>query len=366
MSLAGEGRGHAVRAMTLVERLIAQNEIVLFSSGEAYEFLEASCHRWTPHVETRSIPGIRFHYSGNKLDLTKSILTGLRYAWNDLRPTVRELTRQVEAEQPDLIITDFEPCLPRAAQAAGLPFISLDHQHFLTTYDLSILPLHLRRYAWLMGFAVRLYHSGAAKTIVSSFFTPPLRPGSEDVTQIGPLIREEVTRRIPSDEGFIVSYLRKHTPASVVEYLAGCGKPVRIYGLGEQERRGSLSFLPISEANFLDDLAACSAVISAAGNQLLGESLFLGKPFFAMPERDHHEQMINAHFLSAMGCGDWRRLEFVDAAAICGFIQNLDPYRPGLKQTCGRLNGTEQAIQVIQDQLLHSCGRERIASTAQA
>ena len=32
--------------------------------------------------------------------------------------------------KPDLVITDFEPLLPRAARLEGVPYISIDHQHF--------------------------------------------------------------------------------------------------------------------------------------------------------------------------------------------------------------------------------------------
>ena len=39
---------------------------------------------------------------------------------------------------------------------------------------------------------------------------------------------------------------------------------------------------------FVDDLAGSAAMIGAAGNQLIGESLYLGKPLFVMPERRHH------------------------------------------------------------------------------
>ena len=45
------------------------------------------------------------------------------------------------------------------------------------------------------------------------------------------------------------------------------------------------------------------AVVSTAGNQLVGEALYLGKPVLVMPERVNFEQAINAHYLEQSGAG---------------------------------------------------------------
>ena len=39
ISLCGEGRGHATRICTLVERLKREHEILIFTSGDALVFL---------------------------------------------------------------------------------------------------------------------------------------------------------------------------------------------------------------------------------------------------------------------------------------------------------------------------------------
>jgi uncharacterized protein (TIGR00661 family) len=82
---------------------------------------------------------------------------------------------------------------------------------------------------------------------------------------------------------------------------AGC--PVRIYG-GYKEigREGNLTFLPLSNLPFLEDLASCRGVISTAGNQLMGEAIFLGKPVLVMPERCV-EQRLNAAAVKRLGIG---------------------------------------------------------------
>ena len=106
-------------------------------------------------------------------------------------------------------------------------------------------------------------------------------------------------------------------------------------------RQGCLSFHAIDERRrFVEDLASCAGLFSAAGNQLLGEALYFRKPVFAIPEGMHHEQQINAHFLRQMGAGDWTTVESFRADQLAGFLGRLDEYRDNLSGLAGSMNGS--------------------------
>ncbi|MHA7834905.1 MAG: glycosyltransferase family protein, partial [Algiphilus sp.] len=64
----------------------------------------------------------------------------------------------------------------------------------------------------------------------------------------------------------------------------------------------NLEFCAPSNEWFAHDLAACRAVLSTAGNQLIGEALHFGKPILAVPE-DAFEQRLNATMVERMGIG---------------------------------------------------------------
>lgn len=363
-SMAGEGRGHAARVRTLAEHLKRDHELVLFAPDDAYEFL-SRCYpsdRPDPNVRLLRIPGLRFHYTGRKLDLMKSIGSGLHYAARELPRLVRAFRRRIQAERPDLVITDFEPSLPRAARRERVPVLSIDHQHVLLAYDLSSLPSELRWYAWLMGFAVRWHVSGQTEAVASSFYSPPLKPGWEHVRQVGPLIRPEVAAARPTDGDYLLSYLRANTPESVLMLLADLGVPIKVYGLGERPPMGSLTFCPIHETQFVTDLAGCRAVACAAGNQLLGESLYLGKPVLALPETQHHEQRINAYFLQQMGVGLATELESLNADLLQRFLAHLPEYRRELQRRRGQFDGTADTLTAIHGLL--SRANPRVLSAA--
>ncbi|HUQ72396.1 MAG TPA: glycosyltransferase family protein [Planctomycetaceae bacterium] len=365
-SMAGEGRGHAARVRTLVEHLRHDHELVLFAPDDAYEFL-SRCYPSDlpdPNVRLLRIPGLRFHYTGRKLDLMKSIGSGLYYAGREMPRLVRALRRRMQAERPDLVISDFEPALPRAARREGVPVLSIDHQHVLLAYDLSNLPSELQGYAWLMCFAIRWHVSGATEAVASSFYSPPLKPGWEHVRQVGPLIRPEVASARPTTGDYVLSYLRVNTPDHILTMLADLGLPIKIYGLGERPAQGSLSFLPIHETQFVTDLAGCRAVVCAAGNQLLGESLYLGKPVLALPETQHHEQRINAFFLQQMGVGRATELETLDAGLLQRFLSELPAYRARFDDLRGQFDGTADALAAIHEALDHALARRETSVTA--
>jgi uncharacterized protein (TIGR00661 family) len=351
IGVCGEGRGHAARALTLIERFGGRHELLVASTDEALALLAARTGACRAAVRFLDVPGIRFEYAGGRIDVSRSIAAGLWYGWRRLPAILGRVTRALEAFGADLVITDFEPVLPRAARRLGVPIVSVDHQHFLLAYDLRHLPHGLRWQAACMGLAVRLYVRGAADTVVSAFFRPPLVRGWEQVVQVGPLLRGAVLAAEPHEGGHVVSYLRRHTPAAVLDALAACGLPVRVYGLGGRAPRGAVTFHEIDETRFVEDLAGCAAVVAAGGNQLIGEALHLGKPLLARPEAGHAEQCMNGHFLRAMGCGDFVPLEQVDADRVRAFLAARDRYRPALAAVAGRMDGTNDVMRVVERRL---------------
>jgi uncharacterized protein (TIGR00661 family) len=351
IGVCGEGRGHAARVLTLLERLGDRHEFLVASTDEALALLTGRARAARPAARFLDVPGIRFDYVRGRIDVSRSIAAGLWYRWRRLPALLDHVTRALDDFGPDLVITDFEPVLPRAARRLNIPVVSVDHQHFLLAYDLRELPRGLRWQATAMGLAVRLYVRGAADTVVSAFFQPPLARGWEHVVQVGPLLRGAVLAAEPSAGGHVVSYLRRHTPPAVLEALAACGLPVRVYGLGGRESCGAMSFHEIDEPRFVADLATCTAVVAAGGNQLIGEALHLGKPLLALPESAHAEQRMNGHFLRGMGCGDFLPLERVDADRVRAFLGGLDRYRPALAARAGRMDGAGDVLRVIERRL---------------
>jgi uncharacterized protein (TIGR00661 family) len=285
-----------------------------------------------------------------KLDYLRTGIRGVRYVTQVLPEMVDFLCAHIRREKPDLVITDLEPALPRAALRCSVPFVSLNHQHFLVVNDLSSLPARLRWTGEFLGSVVRAYHPGQAKTIVSSFYAPPLKPGYVDkVVQVGVLLRPEVLFTTPYSGGYFVAYLRRFVGQNMLDALKEFPQKVMVYGLGERPPEANLIFRRVSTEGFLEDLAGCEALISTAGNQIVGEALYLEKPVLAVPEPGNFEQQINAHFLKESGAGDWSAAETLSPTVVRGFLDRLDLFRAAIRPET--VNGTPAALRAMQPYL---------------
>jgi uncharacterized protein (TIGR00661 family) len=263
---------------------------------------------------------------------------------------VGKLERYLRRHPPDLVIVDFEPALPRAAERAGVPYISVDHQHTFVADQLTLLPPYWRLRAWLIGFVVRLYHRKERHAVISQFFFPPVKPKWRGrVTHAGVLLRPEVIAAQTSDAGFLLVYLKKFGTPNIMAALRRCGLPVRLYGLGEQEPEGNITYCKVDNHAFVRDLASCTALLCSSGNQLIGEALYFGKPVFALPEPNNDEQIFNCHYLSKSGAGAWAEMDHVTPEEVRTFLENVDKYRGRIDRE--KMNGTPVALAAIRRQL---------------
>jgi len=339
----GEGRGHATRARAIVEGLRHRHRVIVYANGCAKDML-APIYQGSD-VEVRTIPGVRFRYNThNKLSLVKSLRHATPYLLS-LDSHVATIQRDMDRDQPEMVITDFEPTTGRAAARSGVPFLSVNHQHFLMSYDLSGLPWRLRAYAAFLSPFVNLFYSGQSATIVSSFFFPPLRKGYEHVVQVGTMMRPEVVQARPVRGRHLVAYLRRFATPQLLDALDGAGCEVRVYGLGKQESRGNLVFKDIDVFGFVEDLATSRGLVCTAGNQLVGEALYLNKPVLSMPEPGNQEQEINGTFLARTGCGVMADMERICSSDLRHFLDNLDEYRERIDPT--RVYGNPATLAII-------------------
>lgn len=345
-SCAGEGRGHATRVRTLTDLLRDRHEITILAPRDAFALLSPAY--LGSDVRVLRLPGLFFHYGRRgQLHYPRTALGALRYLAG-LPALVEDLAQFLVSERFDLVLTDFDPGLPRAARRAGVPYLSVDHQSFLRVSDLSALPGDLRRHARFMEWIVRAYYDRPVHRVSSSFYRPPLRPGLSGVTQVGCLLRPALLALEPTHGDHLAAYFRRPLAPNVTAALARSPHPVRLYGLGEQPSEGSLSYHPISETGFLADLASCRALVTTAGNQLVGEAHYLGKPVLAIPEPGNQEQRINAWFLEQAGGGEAADHRTFSPQTLTAFLTRAESHANRIDRSfaCGN-DATVQAVEAI-------------------
>jgi uncharacterized protein (TIGR00661 family) len=301
----GEGRGHATRSLRVLQALIHEgHEVLVLTGGDALSVLTAALGN-----RVLEIPLLRYHYNA------RGALCPWRTAARNLRVLARMACGDARLEavlkrfRPDAVLSDFEPVSCRFARAFRLPLLAIDHQHFLTE---TMLPrvrglkdaLRLGAYR----FGTHFLSGWPRRVIVSSFHHFPRKRGSR-ASFVGPFLPEDI-RRFPARAGAHVTiYLkRRHYLAKLLPTLAWFPDTgFEIFSDWSHEWCLGLprhvTLHPVSRPRFLESLASARALVTTAGNQVLGEALWLGKPVLALPEPGVLEQDFNARALEQSGCG---------------------------------------------------------------
>jgi uncharacterized protein (TIGR00661 family) len=346
-SCSGEGRGHASRARTIIEDLKHKHTITIYAPEHAYELLYPIYKN--SEVTIKRIPGLVFYYNEmKKLDYFQTVVKSIDYLIKQSE-TVELLCRDIEDENPDLIITDFEPTLPKAAEKLNRPYISVDHQHFLTMYDLSSLPISLQQMALLMAPSINLFYMKQLESVVSAFYFPPVKKNSKNVTQVGIFLSKQVRNITPHVGKHILVYMRRYLDTKLLDSLKNSKSKVIVYTNEKIRGYRNIKFKKISPKGFIEDLANSRALVSTAGNQLVGEALYLGKPVLSIPEPGNYEQEINGHFLQRSGGGENVYMHMIDDNTVKNFLDRCDDYIGVVDKD--RLIGNDAAYEVFEKYL---------------
>lgn len=337
----GYGRGHATRALAVLPELAKRHDLLILAGGDAYD---ATCEQYP----VLRIPTLGYHYrrSGtrsNYLTFTRNAPAILDIFLHG--PAFQMIAEAFRDFRPDIVVSDAEPWTHAVAAHTSVPRIGFDHFGVLA-YCRPTMSLADRIVAERDAWVYRKLMGQPERVIVSSFYDAP--PRRDGVTFVGTLLRDEVFRVRPERGEFVLAYFNKgmHLFSKRVEHaLLDCGAPVKVYGTGRCGSNRNLEFRLPSNYAFLEDLAACRAVISTAGNQLVGEAVHFGKPMLVMPE-DCVEQRVNARALENMGLGGQVCQRRMSVEVVRSFLSQLDRFEAAIRVAAR--DGRSESIAAIE------------------
>ena len=295
----GYGRGHSSRALAVLPELNRRHEVLVLAGGDAHAALHDD-------YNVVRIPTLRYYLQkSGKRSTWRTVLHAIPNML-DLRlrgPGLQNVCEILQDFGPDVVVSDSETLTHWAAHLLKIPRISFDHFAVLVYCDWPmtwtqriICRLEAVIYQRFMGRRSDRY-------VIASFY--PAEPKREGVCVVGPVLRDVVHQASPSQGDFLLVYLSNghiHFTPRLERALKLLDVPVVVYGVGREGPDGNIDFRPPSNTRFVEDLAACRAVFSTAGNQLISEALHFRKPLLVMPE-DSLEQRLNAIAVEDMGIG---------------------------------------------------------------
>ncbi|MAW30953.1 MAG: hypothetical protein CMD15_03505 [Flavobacteriales bacterium] len=293
MALAGEGRGHTVRAVALGQELIdLGHDLRFFTKGQSEDLL---IERFG-HDSLQIMPVPRFVSFGPRVSVTATGIMGGVFLLG-IRNKVKQTIDDMGDWRPDICISDFEPVLPRVAKKLKVPCISFDSQHFTIACDMKnyLSVIHRMRIS-IVALIAKIFNPYAKLHVVSKPFSLPVRKNKYHL--VGPMLRPSIENgNWEPTNTHIVCYSRAALSKCLPEifnYSEELGLEVRLYGFHPENIPTHVKKMPISDQGFVDDLLSCNLIISTAGSQLIGEVATLGIPSILIPEPGQVEQDINA------------------------------------------------------------------------
>lgn len=260
----------------------------------------------------------------------------------------------------DVVVSDHEPFVARAASTVGIPFVALSHQHILTETRPRV---PVRHWPSALGTALGigvLSPPGPAAVVVPSFFFPPLRRRSRAVL-VPPILRDDVLEADPTTGDRLLVYVNEGDGMEpLLRALEDVGVPADVYGLdASMQAPANVTLRSASRTGFLEHLTTCRAVVSTAGFTLLSEALHLGKPVLTMPNRGFFEQALNALALEDAGRGEVVERD-LGASDLEEFLKRAETYRrpASTEGTSGRETAADVVEAVLEG---GSAGRSRAA-----
>jgi uncharacterized protein (TIGR00661 family) len=329
--ICGDGMGHAGRSIALIERLTSLgHRVFIFSFGDGVRLLTKFGYA------AQLIEGLRFQQTASGAVDTLRTARSLPSYFARRRSSIDLIVQTARREHPDFFITDFEPLTAIAASMEKIPCVSLDNQHRFCHPLESFFPLYLHWYCAAAGSFVRWWIKHTSMNIVATFHDCPR---SQSYRSVSAMVRSDLAATAPRKGEHVLIYARTAIGRRIASLASGLSEPLLAYGF-DGPPAAHLQYRPLDDPGFAEDLASCRAVICLAGQQLLAEARFFGKPVLAIPMPNQHEQEINARYVRAERLGDFCPIGSLTRERIARFLDQQ--YAPSQ-----RPNGVDQVLDLL-------------------
>jgi hypothetical protein len=316
----GEGRGHMTQALALAGFLrAASHEIVrVFVGVSPFRslpdfFSNALDAPLEPFDAPTQVPGrdARGVSTGRTTAdalarLPKFVAAG------------RRIHRATEHVDGGVNFLDLVGGISRIVFRTRTPAVAIAHNYVFLHPELAGAPgTPLSRRAVL---AYARATAGRAGTKVALSFGPLPADPSWGLLVAPPLLRPEVERLTPRNEGYLLAYAlnsgygdllaewqRRHPAVTVHCYVDGGRGTLRT------EPGENFHAHPLGAEAFLRHLEGCRAYVGSAGFESVCEAFYLGKPAFVVPTEGQLEQVLNAWDARRVGAAVWGSYADLDA-----------------------------------------------------
>lgn len=305
--IQGTGNGHISRSRELLRYLRERASVDVLLSGYHHEVDLGFEVKY-------NLPGLGFTF-GKK--------GGIDYVQSFRHLSPRKLISDIYSlpvEKYDLVLTDFEPITAWAARVKGRPSVAISHQAALLSPRIPRPPDGRNRFQEMV-----LEWYAPAPVLIGLHFE------RYDDFIFTPIIREEVRKQEPRNDGHYTVYLPSYDYARISGILKKIDVRWEVFSKhhkGEAFKDGNVTVRRVDNAGFVESLVTCEGILCNAGFEAPAEALYLGKKIMVVPMKGQYEQQCNAEALGRMGVPVIRRVDAGFPDILSGWINSGYSYRP--------------------------------------
>lgn len=302
-AIQATGNGHIARAVELVPYLQQYGTVDVFLSGSNSDL------QTNLPVKYRSKGLSLFYHKNGGLDYWRMLKElSVIDAYKD--------AKQLPVEKYDIVINDFDSITSIACALKNIPSINFGHQ---ASFQSDKTPRPLKRE--ITGELV-LKKFAPATNYVGLHFE------QYDDFIFNPVIKQEILRASPKDNGYITVYLSHYADEIVAAHLHQL-KDTRFEVFSKKVKQvtvdRNITFIPISNKAFNESMINCSGIITGAGFETPAEALYLGKKLLCLPIKGQYEQLCNAEALKQFNVPVIAGIEKSFAKTIAQWLNNPEP-----------------------------------------
>jgi uncharacterized protein (TIGR00661 family) len=306
----GEGRGHMTQAIAFAKMLEEsghQVSAVILGRSKRRAVPEFFRKQFSVPIEEVESPNFEVDKNEKGILIGKTILSNLCQLpkfWESLR----KIDSTVKRENPAVILNFYDLLggfyallfRPKAA------YWVVGHQYLSAHPSFIFAPSrHFQRQLFLLNTWMTAF--GADQRLALSSVKTQ---SSSTVAVVPPLLRPEVKSLKSTSGDFYLAYMVNSGYREEVINFAKIHPNLIIKAYWDKKDAAevenplpNLSFHPIHDQNFLQDMAACKGLICTAGFESICEAMYLGKPVMLIPLEGQYEQSCNALDAVASGAG---------------------------------------------------------------
>jgi uncharacterized protein (TIGR00661 family) len=316
----GIGMGHATRSHVILDHLSRKHDIHIIASAKAYNYLSKHFDNVT------EIEGFEFDIDDNTLSKIKSVKRLIRHLPVKSAKNLKKFIETAWKFTPDAVISDFESFSYMLGKIYDSPVISIDNMQIIDRCSIEIPSKFVNDFLVAQS-VVKNSTPGCYYYLITTFFYPEVE--MEHTELFPPILREKILNARPSLNGYILAYISDTTNNTLIDMLSKVDHEFVVYGFDREKKEGNIQYRKFSEDGFINDISGCDAVMANSGFSLIGEAVFLKKPFLALPIKKQFEQIMNGIYLQKLGYGEYQ-ME-ITKEKVDRFINNLEKYNENLE-----------------------------------